>query len=117
MRAWERSAAFPPASFRRYKRPPPADISFTLTTTVRNIDDPFDGTATGNPPPVDTAPADYKLVDIGATCPLCDNAFDETITTTVAPKNLESATADGSLVPLRASTRTAIQFPAPWCMS
>jgi hypothetical protein len=71
--------------------------TFTLTTTVRNIDDPFDGTATGDPPPVDTAPADYKLVSIQAICPLCNSAFTETITTTVAPKNLESAPTDGSL--------------------
>ncbi len=73
------------------------NFTFTLQTTVRNIDDPFDGTATGNPPPVDTAPNDYKLVEIDATCPFCENAVSVAITTTVAPKNLESATEDGSL--------------------
>ncbi|RMD60565.1 hypothetical protein D6833_09475, partial [Candidatus Parcubacteria bacterium] len=36
------------------------DVTFTVTTTVRNIDDPFDGTLGGTPN--DTAPADYKLV-------------------------------------------------------
>jgi hypothetical protein len=71
--------------------------TFTLTTVIRNIDDPFDGTATGNPPPVDTAPADYKMVSVTATCPLCGDAFAEMITTTVAPKNLESAPTNGSL--------------------
>ena len=70
--------------------------SFTLTTTMRNIDDPFDGSVTGTVP-VDTAPADYKLVEIEATCPLCNNFTSVSVTTTVAPKNLESATQNGSL--------------------
>ncbi len=69
--------------------------NFILQTTIRNIDDPFDGTLGGNPN--DTAPADYKMVSITALCPLCDNPVSMTITTTVAPKNLESATQDGSL--------------------
>ena len=71
------------------------NYSFTLQTTVRNIDDPFDGTVNGTPP--DTAPADYKLVSIIATCPLCSNYVSVGMTTTVAPKNLESATQNGSL--------------------
>jgi hypothetical protein len=69
--------------------------SFTLQTTVRNIDDPFDGTLGGSPN--DTAPADYKLVSVQATCPLCNNFLSVEMTTTVAPKNLESATQNGSL--------------------
>lgn len=68
---------------------------FSLETTVRNIDDPFDGTLGGTPN--DTAPADYKLVSINATCPLCAAPIDVEMTTTVAPKNLESATQNGSL--------------------
>ena len=68
---------------------------FLLQTTIRNIDDPFDGTLGGIPN--DTAPADYKLVSIQATCPLCVNSISVSITTTVAPKNLESATQNGSL--------------------
>ena len=58
--------------------------TFLLQTTVRNIDDPFDGTLGGSPN--DTAPADYKLVSIQATCPLCSNFISVAITTTVAPK-------------------------------
>jgi len=73
------------------------NYAFVFETTVRNIDDPFDGTLSGNPPPVDTAPADYKLVEIQATCPLCNNFGSVSLTTTVAPKNLESATQNGSL--------------------
>jgi len=71
-------------------------FTFILQTTVRNIDDPFDGTLGGNPN--DTAPADYKLVSIEASCPTCvTNFVPIEITTTVAPKNLESATQNGSL--------------------
>lgn len=70
--------------------------TFTLMTTVRNIDDPFDGSVTGTVP-IDTAPADYKLVEIQAACPLCTNFGSVSVTTTVAPKNLESATQNGSL--------------------
>lgn len=85
--------------------------SFTLQTTVRNIDDPFDGTVSGNPPPVDTAPADYKLVSIQATCALCSNFGSLTVTTTVAPKNLESATQNGSLF-VSALNANGISVPA-----
>jgi hypothetical protein len=71
--------------------------TFSLNTTVRNIDDPFDGTLNGNPPPVDTAPADYKLVQVTATCVQCANFVAVTMTTTVAPKALEGATQNGSI--------------------
>ena len=71
------------------------NYQFLLTTTVRNIDDPFDGTLGGSPN--DTAPDDYKLVAVDATCPICNDGIDVEITTTVAPKNLESATQNGSL--------------------
>lgn len=71
--------------------------SFALHVTVRNIDDPLDGTVSGDPPPVDTAPSDYKLVEIEATCPLCNNFGSTNLTTTVAPKALESAAQNGSL--------------------
>ena len=71
------------------------NFDFSLQTTVRNIDDPFDGVLGGTPN--DTAPDDYKLVQIDANCPLCEAAISVSITTTVAPKSLESATQDGSL--------------------
>ena len=70
--------------------------TFVLQTTVRNIDDPFDGVLGGTPN--DTAPADYKLVEVQASCPTCaTNFIPAEITTTVAPKDLESATQNGSL--------------------
>src|SRR3990167_5696311 len=69
--------------------------NFVISTTVRNIDDPFDGVAGGNPN--DTAPADYKLVEFEVSCPTCANFAAFKITTTAAPKNLETATRNGSL--------------------
>lgn len=72
------------------------NYSLSLHTTILSIDDPFDGTVNGNP--LDFNPNDYKLVSIEATCAACDGAFDELVTTTVAPKNLESATAVGTLI-------------------
>jgi len=71
------------------------NVQFILTTTIRNIDDPYDGVIGGVPS--DTAPADYKLVEIEASCPTCNRFVPLRFTTTVAPKNLESATTDGSL--------------------
>lgn len=68
---------------------------FAISTTVRNIDDPFDGVAGGNPN--DTAPADYKLVEFEVNCPSCANFAVFKMTTTAAPKNLETATKNGSL--------------------
>ncbi len=69
---------------------------FTITTSVRNIDDPYDGTLGGTPS--DTAPADYKLVEFQIACNSCSSPFPPlVITTTVAPKNLESSSATGSL--------------------
>ncbi|MDO8515934.1 MAG: hypothetical protein Q7S28_01645 [bacterium] len=69
--------------------------SFIVNTTVRNIDDPFDGTLGGSPN--DTAPADYKLVEIEVSCPNCQNFMPIAFSTTVAPKALESASTNGSL--------------------
>lgn len=68
---------------------------FNVSTTVRNIDDLFDGTLSGDPN--DTAPADYKIVELNISCSSCGRFTPLSITTTVAPKNLESASNDGSL--------------------
>ncbi|MBS3903601.1 MAG: prepilin-type N-terminal cleavage/methylation domain-containing protein [Anaplasmataceae bacterium] len=68
---------------------------YSLSFTIRNIDDPFDGTIGGTPN--DTAPADYKLVEIEVDCLTCSRFVPISITTTVAPKSLESASSDGSL--------------------
>lgn len=68
---------------------------FLIQLYVRSIDDPFDGTINGNP--VDTAPADYKLVDISVTCTNCNPPATLTTTTTVAPRNLEISSGNGAL--------------------
>ncbi len=70
-------------------------LNFVVKTTIRNIDDPFDGTLGGNPN--DTAPADYKLAEVEASCPTCARFFPLSVSTYVAPKNLESASTQGSL--------------------
>lgn len=68
---------------------------FSLVTTVRNIDDPFDGTLGGTPN--DTAPADYKLVEMSAICLGCLQQTPVTLSTFVAPKQLEGASKNGAL--------------------
>ncbi|MEK7094041.1 MAG: prepilin-type N-terminal cleavage/methylation domain-containing protein [Patescibacteria group bacterium] len=70
-------------------------LTFTLNTYIRNIDDPFDGTLGGSPN--DTAPNDYKLVELSVRCSSCARSVPLIMTTTVAPKNLESGSNDGSL--------------------
>ncbi len=71
------------------------NIDFIVSATVRNIDDAFDGTATTIP--ADTAPADYKTVELKISCSNCPAFGPVKMTTTVAPKNLESASNNGSL--------------------
>lgn len=69
--------------------------SFGVTITVRNIDDPYDGTLAGSPG--DTAPADYKVAEVEINCPVCKKFTPIVVTTRVAPKNLEAASNNGSL--------------------
>lgn len=66
-----------------------------VETTIRNIDDPFDGTLGGTPN--DTAPADAKLVELLVSCPSCEQFAPFTVTTRVGPRNLETATGNGAL--------------------
>ncbi len=70
-------------------------INFNLTTTIRNVDIPFDGTIGGTPN--DLSPADNKLVEVQVDCPTCKNFTPITLTTTIAPKNLETASTNGAL--------------------
>ena len=71
------------------------DLAFTIKALIRNIDDPFDGVLGGNPN--DTAPADYKLVQLEVSCSACARFVPLILTGTVAPKNLEGASNNGSL--------------------
>lgn len=70
-------------------------INYSVLTTVRNIDDPFDGTIGGTPN--DTSPSDYRLVEIEVSCVTCQNLTPIIVTTRVAPKNLEGASTNGAL--------------------
>lgn len=69
--------------------------TFRVTTTVRNIDDPFDGTIGGNPS--DTSPADYRLVEVGVACAACRQFLPFSVTTVVAPRSLETSAGNGAL--------------------
>lgn len=68
---------------------------FVATTTIRNIDLPFDGQigSTSN----DLSPADNKLVEIEVGCASCQNMKPVVLTAQVAPKNLETASTNGAL--------------------
>lgn len=70
-------------------------INYTITATVRNIDLPFDGVADGTPD--DQSPADNRLVQFTVTCTTCTNFSPITLSTNVAPKNLETASTNGAL--------------------
>jgi hypothetical protein len=69
--------------------------TFIATTTIRNIDDPFDGTIGGSPN--DLSPADYKSIDIDLACPSCKNFPPMSVSARLAPKNLETASTNGAL--------------------
>lgn len=68
---------------------------FIATTTVRNIDQPFDGTAGGAPN--DLSPADSKLVEIDINCISCTRFRPLVLTTWVGPLNLEGSSTNGAL--------------------
>jgi hypothetical protein len=70
-------------------------VNFSVTTTIRNIDDAFDGKI--DTTPKDLSPADYKLVEVVVGCESCRGFQPIIFSTNVAPKNLETASTNGSL--------------------
>lgn len=69
---------------------------YSIKTTVRNIDNPFDGTLGGSPN--DTAPADYKMVEMEISCVVCVYNFTPfSLTTFSSPKALEGTSRNGAL--------------------
>ncbi len=70
-------------------------MRFEIIRTIRNIDDPFDGLIGGTP--TDTAPNDYKFVQIEARCISCDQAEPFSMYTYIAPKYLEGNLNHGAL--------------------
>ncbi len=71
------------------------NFNFVIQTTIRSVDDSFDGTIGGTP--ADSSPADYKLVDLDITCPTCRVFSPLNFTTLVAPHALETASTNGAL--------------------
>lgn len=69
--------------------------TFSVNTTVQNVDDPFDGTIGGSPN--DSAPADYRRVEVTVACTSCERVKPMTFTTTQAPKSLEASGSQGAL--------------------
>lgn len=70
-------------------------FDFEVLTTIRNSDDPFDGTIGGNPS--DSSPADYKSVDLDVDCQNCKVFPTLRFTTLVAPYALETASTNGAM--------------------
>lgn len=85
----------PPGKLSAQKTVTVDNSAYTVSTTVRNIDDAFDGTVGGTPG--DLSPADYKLIEFIITCSDCGKFLPVKMTTTVAPRNLEGSTKNGSL--------------------
>ena len=71
------------------------NFNFLVLTTVRNIDDPFDGTIGGSPN--DTSPADYKQMEVTISVPGNTRFSPQTYTEYIAPKNLENSSTNGAL--------------------
>ncbi len=71
-------------------------FNFEIDRTVRNIDDPFDGTIGGSPN--DLSPADYKLFEITISCNSCKNFTPMVADSYISPKNLETASTNGALL-------------------
>lgn len=73
------------------------NTNFNIAYSIKNIDDPFDGTIGGSPN--DTSPADYKLATVTVSCTSCQFNFTPiTISSEIAPRNLEIATDNGALI-------------------
>ncbi len=68
---------------------------FEITRTIRNVDDPYDGTIGGTP--ADTAPADYKFVQVDIRCTTCGQNDTLSMYTYIAPKYLEGNLNHGAL--------------------
>ncbi|MFA6476227.1 MAG: hypothetical protein WCV68_02295 [Candidatus Paceibacterota bacterium] len=84
----------PPGKIPQEKNEIRNGINFIVSTTVRSIDDPFDGTIASS---TDLNPADYKLVSVEVACPSCRNYQPITLATRVSPKNLEMSLGHGAL--------------------
>ncbi len=71
-----------------------SNVTFTVDTCVKWVDDTFDKLVTDTPP--DTVPTDYKLVEVSVTWAGGDEAVK--LTTSIMPAGLESPSNTGSLL-------------------
>jgi hypothetical protein len=72
------------------------NVTFSVSTVIRNMDLPADGTLGGIPN--DLSPADNKLATVEVTCTSCASPVVVQYTTAVAPKSLETENGNGALV-------------------
>lgn len=70
-------------------------INFKVVTTIRNIDDPFDGTLGGTPN--DLSPADYKIAEVEVSCASCARFTPIILNTRIGPNGLETSSGNGAL--------------------
>lgn len=70
-------------------------VPFLVTMVIRNVDLPEDGEIGGTPN--DSSPADNRLVEVTVTCSTCKGFVPISLTTTIAPKNLENNSTNGAL--------------------
>ncbi len=90
------SGGWPTGSLPSEKTIEKSGLQIKVKYFVRNIDDPRDGTVTSTPR--DSAPADYKLVELEGICINCSLSLKpQRLTTIIAPKNVETVTNNGSL--------------------
>ena len=71
-------------------------IEFTITTVIRNIDDPFDGQI-GSSTKNDLSPSDYRLAELSIDCVLCKDFTPMAFTSHIGPRGLETSSTNGAL--------------------
>ncbi len=72
------------------------NLNFKIVYTVRNIDDPFDGTITSTPP--DRSPADYKFIETEISCLNCSFKIKPiSLSYIIAPKDIENSSNNGHI--------------------
>lgn len=69
--------------------------TYAISTTVLNIDDPFDGTTTSYPG--DSTPDDYKLAEVRVVCTSCPGLPLTKLASRIAPPSSETITTTGAL--------------------
>lgn len=90
------SGGWPPGNLPKQQTIEKSGLEILVKYYVRNIDDPKDGTITSTP--ADTAPADYKIVELEGSCLNCSVYHKpQSLTAIIAPKTVESRTQNGSL--------------------